>query len=576
MCFINFSKQYTVSKSKKNHFVCCFLKSNSMTHIFLPFFQIGIMRILVISFGAAILALSLSVSAESLKPEDYPPPPPVPSAAALVKPTDSTTVSTTTTSTTTTKPRTTTTKTTLSAKRPSPTTTVVKKLPPHGPAIRPSLKPKRKKVPSSSRPLKKPFLGPKKPNLKTLGPKKPNIPKTLRKITSGPPKKLVKAPAQRRDSSYGAPAAPAPAPPKVIIKQAGPSKQYGWIGHGTYAPLGIKSPFPKDLPKWIPMGNNIFEAGLLYPGKPGGSSFSEPAPAPPPAAPSAVPEYAPAPPPPAPPVPEYQPAPSQNYDSYSAPNSPPAYSPPAPQPVYNPKPTEAPYVPLPPEIPVQPAYQSNVPPPSYGASTLLGQYIEPVGPVTAVPAYTTPKPAAPAPSYSAPITPAPPSYNAPQPSYAPAAPAYNKPAPFTVFGSAAHASYHPATAAAAAAPAPTTIAPPAQPATYKVPAIEAVYEPIDKPGNYPSFNTLPGFAGATYLEPSPNYEAAASYDTPKAVVPSANSFNAYDVPLKVEETYDGPATEEDQDVYFIFYEDNQNEQPSVSYFNSQLKTLKRP
>ena len=50
--------------------------------------------------------------------------------------------------------------------------------------------------------------------------------------------------------------------------------------------------------------------------------------------------------------------------------------------------------------------------------------------------------------------------------------------------------------------------------------------------------------------------------------PSVNSFNAYDVPLKVEETYDNPPLEEDQDVYFIFYEDNQSEeQPSVSHKN---------
>ena len=113
------------------------------------------------------------------------------------------------------------------------------------------------------------------------------------------------------------------------------------------------------------------------------------------------------------------------------------------------------------------------------------------------------------PSYA----PAQPSYAPPQPSYAPARPSYAPAqpsyagagnAPFTAFGSSAHSGY-----------APITTAAPAQP-TYNVPAIEAVYEPIDKPGNFPAFNSLPGFAGATYLEPSQsNYEAQASFDSPK-------------------------------------------------------------
>ena len=67
---------------------------------------------------------------------------------------------------------------------------------------------------------------------------------------------------------------------------------------------------------------------------------------------------------------------------------------------------------------------------------------------------------------------------------------------------------------------------------------------------FADFNSLPGFAGQTYLEPSPNYEAQDSYESPKAVPPQ----NAYDVPLKVEETY-AASPEYDDDVYFIFYED---------------------
>ena len=188
-----------------------------------------------------------------------------------------------------------------------------------------------------------------------------------------PKKKVLEA--QRRESSYGAPAAPAPAQPQVIIKQAGPSKQYGWVGHGRYAPINIKSPFPKDLPKWIPMGNNIFEAGLLYPGKPGSKpavaaapSYSEPPPAP--AAPAAPETYG------APAASNTYEAPVaapsyESVDSYSAPQ--PAY--PQPEPVYNPKPSEAPVSyaqpSLPPEIPAQPAYQSNIP--TYGQSSLIGK-----------------------------------------------------------------------------------------------------------------------------------------------------------------------------------------------------------
>ena len=134
----------------------------------------------------------------------------------------------------------------------------------------------------------------------------------------------------------------------ISILFPGPSKQYGWIGHGRYAPLNIQNPFPADLPKWIPMGNNIFEAGLLYPGKPGGK------PAPPPPSYSAA-----APAPPAPPsysapaatysaepiIPNYESA--ESVDSYSAPIKP-VYAPP--QPVYNPQPTSAP-IPVPADIP---------------------------------------------------------------------------------------------------------------------------------------------------------------------------------------------------------------------------------
>jgi len=60
---------------------------------------------------------------------------------------------------------------------------------------------------------------------------------------------------------------PSPSAPKFIIKQAGPSQQFGWVGHGEFAPLNIPNIFKAAgiNTKWIPEDNKIFEAGLLYP-----------------------------------------------------------------------------------------------------------------------------------------------------------------------------------------------------------------------------------------------------------------------------------------------------------------------
>ena len=172
-------------------------------------------------------------------------------------------------------------------------------------------------------------------------------------------------------------------------------------------------------------------------------------------------------------------------------------------------------------FPAQPAYQSGSVP-SYGSSSLIPAAPEP--PVTAVPAYTT---APPPPAYYKPAT------------TTTARPTYQQPPisskPFTVFGSQAQSTY-------------------TQQPDYIIPKIEAVYEPIGKPGNFPKFNSLPGFDGQTYLEPKPPaYEAAASYASPKkTVAPSTqNSYNAYDVALKVEETYASSEVDiSDQKVYF--------------------------
>jgi len=55
--------------------------------------------------------------------------------------------------------------------------------------------------------------------------------------------------------------------PKFIIKQAGPSQEFGWIGHGTYAPLDVPNIFKAagvDT-HWNPEKDAIFETGLIYP-----------------------------------------------------------------------------------------------------------------------------------------------------------------------------------------------------------------------------------------------------------------------------------------------------------------------
>ena len=50
---------------------------------------------------------------------------------------------------------------------------------------------------------------------------------------------------------------------KVIIKQAGPSKQYAWVGHQHYHNPGHDVPghvfAAANLPKWTLMGSNIFQ-----------------------------------------------------------------------------------------------------------------------------------------------------------------------------------------------------------------------------------------------------------------------------------------------------------------------------
>ena len=56
----------------------------------------------------------------------------------------------------------------------------------------------------------------------------------------------------------------------LIISLAGPSQQFGWVGHGSYAPLNIPNIFKAAglNTQWIPQVDKIFEAGLSYPAPP--------------------------------------------------------------------------------------------------------------------------------------------------------------------------------------------------------------------------------------------------------------------------------------------------------------------
>merc|ERR1712123_104945 len=91
------------------------------------------------------------------------------------------------------------------------------------------------------------------------------IAKVKKPTKAYPPKKVKPIEVPIKRTYNGAPAAP-----KFIIKQAGPSQQFGWIGHGTYAPLNIPNIFKAAgiNTRWIPEVNEIFEAGLTYPSAP--------------------------------------------------------------------------------------------------------------------------------------------------------------------------------------------------------------------------------------------------------------------------------------------------------------------
>ena len=75
---------------------------------------------------------------------------------------------------------------------------------------------------------------------------------------------------------------PEPKLPKFIIKQAGPSQQFGWLGHGRFAPLNIPNIF-KTVglnTAWLPGVNSVFPVGLNYPAPPGPASHHKHSPGP--------------------------------------------------------------------------------------------------------------------------------------------------------------------------------------------------------------------------------------------------------------------------------------------------------
>ncbi len=94
----------------------------------------------------------------------------------------------------------------------------------------------------------------------------------------------------------------------MIIKQAGPSQSFRWLGHGRSIPFNaVGNPFPDSLPtKWIMSPENVFDTGLILPGTSvsvGGGSVG-----PSYSAPSAPSSYA-----PPPPAPTYAPQPEPSY-----------------------------------------------------------------------------------------------------------------------------------------------------------------------------------------------------------------------------------------------------------------------
>jgi hypothetical protein len=462
------------------------------------------------------------------------------------------------------------------------------------PKPRANLKGKRLTKPLSKAQRKKLQVKPVRPQ------KRVQTPKRQKPLAKAPAPK-VEAP-QRRDSpGYGPPAQVTPQR-EVIIKQAGPSKEFGWVGHGNgyNAPHNLENPFPSTLPKWILQNNKIFEAGLLYPGPPESaeSSYNPPPPPPPtynaPAAPAA-PEVAEV---------SYSAPTSYNvpvipvsssYNSVSVPAELPTYSA-DPSPVYNP-PAQAPASsyeaaqPVYNSAPVVPTYDaavqapasydsvaiaptynvvqqaapSYVPVDSYGAAVVSASYnsadsSQPAyNQVDAVPA-TYGVEAFPPPFYGAPST----SYKAAEPAstYEAAAPpaSYEAVAPATTYGAAAPPSSYeavaPATTYGAAAPPSSyeAAAPPpliyevAAPASYygasaPVPTYQTAAPPTTYEAAAPVASYEAAAPAATYEAAAPvaSYEAAGPVATYEAAAPPPASYGTV---VQVPSAYDSPEAPE--------------------------------
>jgi len=335
-------------------------------------------------------------------------------------------------------------------------------------------------------------------------------PKPVRENREHVSKIVVPEHAQRRDSSYGAPAAPQP---KVIIKQAGPSKQYAWVGHQHYHNPGHDVPGhvfgAANIPKWTLMGSNIFQANLLYPGNP--NSASSPAKN----------TYQ----PPAPAAPSYDP-PQPAGPSYSPPEPAPAYNAPAPvAPSYNPPAPAAPAYNSPAPAPAQLSYDAPAPVYNSAPNPFIGQSQYGSPSTTAAPA--------PPPVYQPSASPA--SVYVGQPSYVPSYPSIQ---------------YVPAQ--------PT----PAAPTPAPTPAYSAPSSPAPSVYNRPQPNIYNQFANNF-----PTYSALPQTQSPILPAVSSGPANVYNVPIKVEETPSGYGSpegsgEEGDEVFYIFYEDKK---PEASY-----------
>jgi len=276
----------------------------------------------------------------------------------------------------------------------------------------------------------------------------------------------------------------APATPKFIIKQAGPSQQFGWIGHGTYAPLDIPNIFKAAglNTRWIPEVDELFEAGLTYPAAQAPVAYAQDK--------LRIED----------PVQEAKPA--QSYPTKPSPGSSPSYkaSNSVPVPSYKSPATASTSVKDAPAV--APAYAGPVSTPAREAPATAPKYKAP----SSTSNYEAP---APVPAYKA-------SYEAPAP-----APAYKAPVVTSTLEAAAAPAYEapaPAPSYKAPAPAPTYEAPASAPA-YKAPVPTSTYE---APAPAPAYKPAPSTPKQTYKTTQPTQASTSFYGSQSIDLSSSN------------------------------------------------------